>query len=61
MEERIVRLEREMERVKKLLNGNGQIGLIGRIEVVWRSYIALLCALSALGGAVVMDLVRRWG
>lgn len=41
------------------MNGNGKLGLAGKIEIVWRSYVWLLCALSFAVGGLVTELLRR--
>lgn len=57
LERRVIMLEAGQQQLQdsltKLLNmlhGDGRLGLVGKVAVIWNTYIWLLCTLSAAAG-----------
>lgn len=46
--------------MKKLLVGNGKIGMFGKMQIVWRTWVALLCLLSFIAGTFFQAVVSKY-
>ena len=56
----IADLHRRVTDVEKILLGEkGKLGMIGMVAVIWKTYIWLLCSLSAALGSLLTILIAR--
>lgn len=59
----LAEVKADVKGVLTLLNGEmGRLGLVGRVEIMWRSWLWVLCTLSAAAGSgvtlAVVEIVR---
>ena len=52
-------LVKQVADLVKVLNGNGKIGLSGKVEIIWRSYIGLISLLSAGLGSLMTFVIMK--
>ena len=43
------RIEKKVDNVIKILNGNGQIGLCAKVAILWKSILFVVAAIVLLG------------
>lgn len=49
-------IRRQLEDIYKLLNGNGKLGIVGMVLVLWRSYVWVASLCGVVVGALIMKL-----
>ena len=49
--------ELKLGKIESLLNGNGRLGIVGKLEVVWRSYVGLIGVAGMIAGWILRDLM----
>ena len=50
----------ELKEIKEILNGkDGRLGLVAKVNVIWSTYIWILCSASAGVGAFLTWLANR--
>ena len=60
IDRRLEALEENMHEVLSILRGDGvAMGLIAKLQIVWSSYVWILCTISAAAGSLVTWLVTR--
>lgn len=53
-------LHKTVEKHEKLLAGErGQLGIVNMVQIMWRTYVLLLCALSGSAGSLVTYMVMK--
>jgi hypothetical protein len=50
----------ELATMRHVLYGNGTLGLIQKVGVIWRSYVWVLCTASGFAGSGITILVHHF-
>ena len=48
----------KVEQIRQELYGNGSMGLVQKVSIMWRAHVWILCSLSAVIGSVITAIVR---
>jgi hypothetical protein len=59
-DERLTDVEGRVDTHERILDGDGrELGLTAKVHIVWRSYVWLLCTVSAAAGSFLTWLAMR--
>ena len=59
IKEEIGKIDKSVERIEKLINGNGRIGMFSKIEILWRGNIYFLCLIIPIIIGILIKLFTK--
>lgn len=53
------KLEEQLADLVKVLHGDKNLGVVAKVQIIWRTYVWVLCTISAAAGSLITFLVMR--
>ena len=53
------KLEIQLADLVEILHGGKNLGVVAKVQIIWRTYVWVLCTISALSGSLVTFLVMK--
>ena len=53
------KLESQLADLVEVLHGDKSLGVVAKVQIIWRTYVWVLCTISALAGSLITFLVMR--